>query len=123
MDDFDKETLLLEKLATIRETFLQRTRGELPVLLDLLGRMQAGDSTGLAQLQIFAHRIHGSGATFDFAAISDSAGRIENLLEVLIGTRADSVVEPHDLNCLVEYGRRLAAEIGAATTQESGVHR
>jgi hypothetical protein len=122
MDDFDKEARLLGKLATIRESFLQRTRGELPLFLELLGRIQAGDSTGLVQLRIFAHRIHGSGATFDFAAISESAGQIENLLEILIGPPAASVVEPHDLHCLVEWGRRLAVEIGAATTQAPAAH-
>jgi HPt (histidine-containing phosphotransfer) domain-containing protein len=123
MDDFDKEARLLGKLAAIRESFLKRTRGELPLLLELLERIQAGDSSGLAQLQIFAHRIHGSGAIFDFAAISESAGQIENLLEELIGTPAASVVEPHDLRRLVECGRRLALEIGAAATQRSAVDR
>jgi HPt (histidine-containing phosphotransfer) domain-containing protein len=119
MDDFDKEARLLEQLAGIRESFLHRAQGDLPLLRELLGRIQAGDSTGLMQLQTFAHRIHGSGATFDFAAISESAGQIENLLEVLIGTSAAPVVEPHDLRCLVECGRRLELEIGAATTQGS----
>ena len=122
MDDFDKEARLLGQLAVIRESFLQRTRGELPLLRELLGRIQAGDSTGLAQLQVVAHRIHGSGATFNFAAISESAGRVENWLE-LFGTSATSVVEPHDLRCLVECGRRLVLEIGAATTQGAGVDR
>jgi len=91
--DFDKEARLLEQLTGIRESFLKRTRGELPLLRALLGRIQAGDSTALVQLQIFAHRIHGSGATFDFAAISESAGQVEKLLEI-IGTSAVSVVEP-----------------------------
>jgi HPt (histidine-containing phosphotransfer) domain-containing protein len=119
MDNLDKEARLLGKLAAIREGFLQRTRSELPILLELLGRVQAGDSTGLAQLRIYAHRIHGSGATFDFAAISESAGQIENLLEILIGTPAAAAVEPHTLRRLVECGRRLALEISAATTQEA----
>jgi len=123
MDDFDKEDRLLGKLAVIRESFLQRTRGELPVLLELLARIQGGDSTGLAQLLNYAHRIHGSGAIFDFAAISESAAQIENLVEDLIGWPAASAVEPQDLRCLVECGRRLALEIGAATTQESALDR
>jgi hypothetical protein len=124
MDDLDKEARLLEKLAMIREGFLHRTRGELPLLFELLGRIQAGDSTGLVQLQTFAHRIRGSGAIFDFAAISESAGQIESLLEVLVGAPAAvAAVDPHDLGRLVECGRRLALEIGAATTQESAVDR
>jgi HPt (histidine-containing phosphotransfer) domain-containing protein len=119
MGDFDKEANMLGSLAVIRESFLQRTRGELPVLLELLERIQGGDSTGLEQLQNYAHRIHGSGAMFDFAAISESAGQMENLLEVLTGSPTASAVEPHYLRCVVESGRRLAVEIGAATTQGS----
>ena len=117
MDDLNKEARLLEKLAAIRESFLQRTRGELPLLRDLLGRIQAGDTTGLRQLQSFAHRIRGSGASFDFAAVSESAAKVEGLLEVLIGASGVTVVEPHDMRCLVECGQRLVSEIGAATTQ------
>jgi chemotaxis protein histidine kinase CheA len=116
-NDFEKESRLLRQMARIRERFLLRAQGELPLLRELLGRIQAGDLTGLVQLQFFAHRIHGTGATFNFAAISESAGKIENLLGVLIGTSAASVVEPHDLCCLVKCGRRLELEIGAATTK------
>jgi HPt (histidine-containing phosphotransfer) domain-containing protein len=115
-DDLDNNALLLEKLAAIRERFLLRTRGELPRLCALLEGMQAGDSMELAQLQVLVHRIHGSAATFDFAAISRSAGRIEHLAEVLMGTSTAWVVETHDLRCLLECGRRLVHEIGAATT-------
>jgi DNA-binding response OmpR family regulator len=122
-DDSDTEARLLRKLTRIRKDFLLRTRGELPLLDEMLGRIQAGDSTGLAQLHGFAHRIHGSGATFDFAAISESAGEVEKLITVLIGTSTATVVEPHGLDNLVQCGRRLALEIGAATTQGLGVSR
>jgi HPt (histidine-containing phosphotransfer) domain-containing protein len=123
MDDFDKEARLMEQLAEIRQNFLQRTRGSLPLFRELVGRVQAGDSTGLVPLQILAHRIRGSGATFDFTAISESAGQIEDLLEVIIGISAASVVEPRNLRCLAECGRRLELEIGAATSQGSAVYR
>jgi HPt (histidine-containing phosphotransfer) domain-containing protein len=123
MDDLDKKARLLEKLATIRESFLHRTRGELPLLLELLGRIQAGDSAGLVQLQNFAHRIHGSGASFDFAAISESAAQIESLLDALVGAPAAAALDPRDLGRLVECGRRLALEIGAATAQGFAVDR
>jgi HPt (histidine-containing phosphotransfer) domain-containing protein len=123
MDDLDKEAQLLRQLAGIRQSFLHRTRAELPRLRELLGRIQAGDSTGLAPLQIFAHRIRGSGATFDFAAISESAGQLDSLLEVIIAASAASAVEPHNLRCLAECGRRLELEIGSATTQGTAVCR
>jgi HPt (histidine-containing phosphotransfer) domain-containing protein len=119
VSDLDNETRLLGKVADVRDCFLQRTRGELPLLLELLGSTQAGDSAGLAQLQIYAHGIRGSAAIFDFSAMSESAGQIEDLLGVLIGTSAASAVEPHDRRRLEECGRRLALEIGAAKTQAS----
>jgi HPt (histidine-containing phosphotransfer) domain-containing protein len=115
MDDLAKEARMLRQLEGIRVSFLQHTRGELPLLLDLLGTIGAGDSTGLVELQYIAHRIHGSGATFNFSAISENAGQLENMLEVLMGASAASVVQPRDLHRLAECGRRLAAEIGAAT--------
>jgi len=123
MNDFDKEALLLGQLARIRERFLQRAQGELPLLRELLGRLQAGDLTGLAQLRVFAHRIRGSGATFDFAAIGESARQVETLTERLIGTSAAAAVDAHDLHCLIECGQRLVLQIGGATTHGSGVHR
>jgi HPt (histidine-containing phosphotransfer) domain-containing protein len=119
LSDFDKEARLLGQLARVRERFLLRAQGELPLLRELLEGIQAGDLKRLVQLRIFVHRIHGTGATFDFAAISASARQIENFLEVLIGTPAASVIEPHDLRCLIEYGRRLELEIGAATNRPS----
>jgi HPt (histidine-containing phosphotransfer) domain-containing protein len=110
-----KEAQMLGKLAAIRQTFLQRTKGELALLLETLERVQAGDSSALVQLKSLAHRIHGSAAMFDFAAMSESAGQLEDLLEVLIGASAASALEPHDRCRVVECGRRLALEIGAAS--------
>jgi HPt (histidine-containing phosphotransfer) domain-containing protein len=120
MDDLDKEAQLLEQLAKIRENFVLRMRGELPLLGELLGRIRAGDSSALVPLQVLAHRIHGSGATFDFAAVSASAGQIEDLLEALIGSSADPSIEPQDLRPLLEHGERFALEIGAATVRGPG---
>jgi chemotaxis protein histidine kinase CheA len=115
MVDLTKEARMLSELAEIRERFLRRARGEVHIFLDLLATIGAGDSTRLVELQFIAHRLHGGGATFDFPAISKSAGHLHNLLEALMGAAPASVVEPQDLHRLVESGRRLAAEIGAAT--------
>jgi DNA-binding response OmpR family regulator len=120
-DDTRTEGRLLRKLAGIREEFLVRTRSELPLMRELLGRIQEGDSTGLPQLQGLAHRICGSGATFDFAAISESAAQIEKLVGILIGTSAASAVEPRTLDSLIECGWRLTRELDAATTTGAGL--
>ena len=120
MDDFDKARML-EELAKIRENFLLRMRGQLPLLHGLLERIRAGDTSALVPLQLLAHRIHGSGATFDFAAVSASAGQVEDLLGVLIGISAASDIEPQDWRPLLERGERFALAIGAATVQGTGV--
>jgi chemotaxis protein histidine kinase CheA len=121
VDNFANGAGVLAELAGIQQNFLQRARGELPLLLERLQRIQAGDATELARLQDYAHRIHGSGAVFEFAAISESAWQVENLCEQLIATSVESAVAPHNLHRLVEFGRRLALEIGAATTPGPGV--
>jgi HPt (histidine-containing phosphotransfer) domain-containing protein len=112
----DKEALLLGNLARIRERFLQRTQGELPLLREQLERIAAGDLSGLAQMRVFAHRINGAGATFDFAALGECARQVEHLLDVLI---VASAVEPRDLRRLMEHGRRLELAIAAAATHGS----
>jgi hypothetical protein len=123
MDDIAKEARLLEQLVKIRENFLRRIRGQLPLLRELLVRIRAGDSSALLQLQVLAHRIHGSGGTFDFAVVSASAGQLEDMLQALIGTSAAPDSEPQDWRLLLEHGERLALEIGGATVQETGVCR
>jgi HPt (histidine-containing phosphotransfer) domain-containing protein len=117
-NDLDKETRLLEQLAVIRQSFLRRMQGELPLFREQLARARAGDSTELEQLHGFVHRIHGGAATFNFAAVSESAEQVENLLETLIGTSVPSIAQPEDLRRLAECGQRLVLEIGAATTRE-----
>jgi HPt (histidine-containing phosphotransfer) domain-containing protein len=115
MDDLDKEARLQVQLAGIREGFLRRLQGELPLLGTLLARIRGGDSTVLAQLQSLAHRIHGSAATFDFAAISESAGQVDKLLLELLRVPIASIAEPGEMPRLLECGERLAREVGAAT--------
>jgi HPt (histidine-containing phosphotransfer) domain-containing protein len=114
MDDPDKEVRLLEKLATIREGFLHRTQSELPLLVELLGRVQSGDSTGLAPLKHLVHRLHGSAAIFEFAALSSSAGQIEDLLEGFANAPTVAI-DALVLDRLAECGRQLTLRIGSAT--------
>jgi len=116
-NDPDNETRLLEQLALIRASFLRRIQDELPLFREQLARARAGDSTELEQLQSFVHRIHGGAATFDFIKVSESAEKLETLLEILIGTPLATIAESEDMRRLVESGQRLALAIGAATTR------
>jgi len=93
----DKDPLrpLIVELAA---KFLQRTRGEAIVLRELLERAQLGDSTVMSELEHLAHRIHGTGATFGFDAVSDCAAEIE----------------PQRLQHLLQCTQRLAQEVEVA---------
>jgi chemotaxis protein histidine kinase CheA len=95
---------------------LARTRGEVVVLRELLERAKLGDSTVMEQLEHLAHRIHGTGATFGFAAVSECGAEIEHLAE---GHRArdvsvDAAVEPQRLQHLMQCAQRLAQEVEIA---------
>jgi HPt (histidine-containing phosphotransfer) domain-containing protein len=111
----DKDPLrpLIVELAA---KFLQRTRGEAIVLRELLERAQLGDSTVMSELEHLAHRIHGTGATFGFDAVSDCAAEIEHLVEELKGrdVSADAPIEPQRLQHLLQCTQRLAQEVEVA---------
>jgi chemotaxis protein histidine kinase CheA len=54
---------------------------ELPVKLAeadaLLAALRAGDGQALAALRMIAHRLHGTGGTMGFTALSDAAAALE----------------------------------------------
>ena len=57
--------------------FLQRTATQVAAFREQLARLASGDATMLTAVQEVAHKIHGSGAVFGFAQISDCAGQLE----------------------------------------------
>jgi HPt (histidine-containing phosphotransfer) domain-containing protein len=76
----DDRTPLQKKIADLGDRFLLRTLEDLVQMRVLAGQLADGDAAGSrAQMEKLAHRIHGSGATFGFDAISDVAGEIERL--------------------------------------------
>jgi CheY-like chemotaxis protein len=111
-----EEARLREQFTQLREKFLQRTSGELPLLQALLERLHHGDSTVLEQLEKSVHKIHGGGATFGFAAVSESARAFEHLVEELMegGTSVATALGPLALGRLTQCSQRLAHEIEAA---------
>jgi hypothetical protein len=114
MDNATKEARMMRQLEEIRVGFLKHARDKIPLLLELLGTVGAGDSKRLAELQFIAHRIHGGGATFNFPAIGANAGQLEELLEALIGTSPDSKIQAEALRRALDSGRRLVSAIGTA---------
>jgi|HubBroStandDraft_4_1064222.scaffolds.fasta_scaffold125205_2 HPt (histidine-containing phosphotransfer) domain-containing protein len=103
-------------IAELGAKFLHRTRGEAVVLRELIECALLGDATVIDQLEQLAHRIHGTGATFGFAAVSACAAEIEHLVEGLKGgdNSIDAAIQPQRLQHLLQCTRRLAEEVEAA---------
>jgi two-component system, cell cycle response regulator len=86
--------------------FLERTGVQALTLRQLSDSLQAGDASGLSSMHEIAHKIHGSGVTFNFPAVSACAGEIERLSENLLASKPAI-----DLGSEVQIRRRLQASI------------
>jgi HPt (histidine-containing phosphotransfer) domain-containing protein len=118
MGERDKDSLR-PLVAELGAKFLERTRGEAVVLRELLERAHLGGPTVMDQLEHLAHRIHGTGATFGFAAVSECGAEIERLVEGLKArdVSADAAIEPQCLQRLMQCTQRLAQEVEAAAAR------
>jgi chemotaxis protein histidine kinase CheA len=77
------ERQLRDEVASLAEKFLRRTRDQAGSLSELSSRLSTGDAAALEQIQHLTHKIHGSGAIFGFADISEAAGELERLCDGL----------------------------------------
>src|SRR5688572_29437390 len=96
-------------MAQLGARFIERTRGEVIQVRELIGRVASGDTAAFEQLNYLVHRINGGGATFGFNAISDHAGEIERLIEPAV--RQGVGLEPSVLDRLAACGRKLEQEL------------
>jgi two-component system cell cycle response regulator len=85
-EDGDR-TRVREQVAQLAGKFLERTGLQAVTLRQLGDSLQAGDSSGLSSMHEIAHKIHGSGATFNFPAVSACAGEIERLSQDLLAAK------------------------------------
>lgn len=76
----DRPAELQRQMDQIGDRFLQRLLAELSMMEALVADLEAGDFSGLKDLELFAHRIHGSSAMFGFTAVSSLAGELEQLV-------------------------------------------
>jgi HPt (histidine-containing phosphotransfer) domain-containing protein len=97
---------LRAEVSVLGGKFLQRTRGEVAILRELVEGSSRGDSSALARLQELAHKIHGSGAMFGFEAISKYGEEIEHLGEQIAATGI-SPAAPADPVVLQQLRRRI----------------
>jgi HPt (histidine-containing phosphotransfer) domain-containing protein len=96
--------------------FLQRAATEAALLHEMIERAHCADAVAIDQLEHLAHKLHGSGMTFGFAAVGGCAAEIEHLIEEF-KSRApatEAAMEPALQQRLLECVRRLAREIEAA---------
>jgi HPt (histidine-containing phosphotransfer) domain-containing protein len=111
-NDGGAKTEMQQLLNRLGAKFLQRTTLEVASLLDCLARIRSGDSQALELLQQLTHRIHGTGATLGFSAISACAGKIEHWVEQTAGSA--SPADPARLGELEKLTAQLNHEIGLA---------
>jgi HPt (histidine-containing phosphotransfer) domain-containing protein len=104
-DSSSGEAELREQVKALGEKFLLRTSEQITTLRAYVASLRSGDRNVLAGMQELAHKIHGSGAMFGFAALSDRAGEIERLIA------AGAHATPDRLAALVE---ELAVALEAA---------
>lgn len=90
----DGEEQLREQVKVLGEKFLLRTAGQITTLREQSRRLRGGDREALGVIQELTHKIHGSGAMFGFADLSDRAGEIERL--VVAGVSGDDTLDRLD---------------------------
>jgi two-component system cell cycle response regulator len=97
--------------------FLERSVAQALTLRALVEDLQAGDGSGVAAMREIAHTIHGSGAVFNFPAVSACAGEIERLSENLLAadSAADSASTWQIRQRLKACIQQLAQAIATAT--------
>lgn len=85
------EAQLREQVKVLGEKFLIRTAGQVVTLREQVLRLRDGNPDALAAIEELAHKIHGSGAMFGFAALSECAGEIECLIVAGKSVAADQL--------------------------------
>jgi len=116
------ESHVQAQVSALAGRFLQRTRGDVVRLVELIERAQHGERAVLEEIERLAHSIHGAGATFGFAEVSAAGGTIERLAQGVTASTAiaSSAVEANALQRLMNYTQRLAQEIEAADQSPPG---
>jgi CheY-like chemotaxis protein len=121
-DDSD-QVHLRQQVALRAGKFLERTGAQAATLRQLSESLQAGDSSGVASMHEIAHKINGSGAMFNFPAVSACAGEIERLSQNLLASEAaidpasDSQIRTRLQTCI----QQLATAIESAAASHAAI--
>ncbi|MDB6009164.1 MAG: response regulator receiver domain protein [Gammaproteobacteria bacterium] len=100
---------------SLASRFLERARGEVIRLRELIASARPGDQATLVKIERLAHSIHGAGAIFGFPSVSALGADVERLVEELSTAEiaSDQAAEPLGLQ-LLRCTERLAQEVDAA---------
>lgn len=109
-----RSTELERQMRKIGERFITRTLSEAAILRPIVESLGPGDLQALHDLELFAHRIHGSGAMFGFAALSQCAGVLERQLVAVRTGGQDSTPAVGDIRDQFA----LLEAVGKTTSQD-----
>ena len=84
----DQQAQIRERMQQLGVKFAQRTQGELVSMREMVDQARQGDAEALRNLELLAHKIHGTGATFGLTGISNAAGEIEQLVSQAVSGSA-----------------------------------
>lgn len=105
----ERPPALQQQLDQIGDRFVQRLLAELAMMRELIADVKAGDLGGLKELELFAHRIHGSSAMFGFDRLAEVAGRLEKVVVHQSQTGIVDVEPMEAVFALLEAAGRAAA--------------
>ncbi len=110
-----RTTELQRQMDQIGDRFVQRLLTELTVMREALADVRAGELSALKDLELTAHKIHGSSAMFGFTRLSELAGALERLVvnERLVNTGNLVAIEEQFALLDIE-GRAMAGRRGPA---------
>lgn len=78
--EFRRSAELQSQMEKIGGRFVDRVLADFDAMEKVLVALGSGDAAAASELEMFAHRIHGSSAIFGFSLLSDAAGSLEALL-------------------------------------------
>jgi hypothetical protein len=83
----DEQAQIRQRMQELGVKFARRTLGELVSMRQFVEQARRGDAAAVRSLEMLAHKIHGTGATFGLTGISNNAGEIERMTtQALAGT-------------------------------------
>jgi len=100
-------------IASLSDTFLQRTAGDVVRLEAMIARIRDGERSLLPDIERIAHRIHGAGHLFGFPQVGVSGAAIERLA-VANSPSPGATCDPAALRQLTYCTEQLALAVASA---------